>query len=278
MRSFRILLAAILLASCPWPHLGAQISGQHLSTPPVPNKILPAGVPDKNSPYWLGPLLSDVEEPRNENCIGPFTVVKDKRDEVFTKDLPLADSLKFLLGVKPVQIENLNSIKEIAPNGEIFKWVLIGPPEGPPECRQLWAIPILNLTRPPVELPPNSNNVPRDPKHLDVFIDNFIIATYKDNNLQPIGDDILKHVIVTRGKPVLSAGEAQRQVDKLVIDNHSGHYHPTFKSVKDRAVSAFVNAGFKRENIEVHNENEKKRKKYFKGAPVTPRTEEMGSH
>jgi len=167
--------------------------------------------------------------------------VKDKRDELFRRDLPIADASKLLKKkVEPVEIENSDSINKVAPHNEKFKWVLTMSPE-----LKLWAIPILDLKRPPV-----STN--KDVVHKD---DEDDITMYED--------DIIKHVIVTRGLPVQSAGEAQRQGDKIVIDNGSGHYQPTFKSLQRWAEDAFVEkARFKRENIELHKFE--KGQKYFK--------------
>ena len=149
-----------------------------------------------------------------------------KWDEV-KYDLAIADSLKSY-GVQPVKLTDPDSLKEVAPNGEKFKWVLTLSPE-----LQLWAIPILDLKRPPV-----SNK--------DIMFK----------------DDVIKHVIATRGSPVQSAGEAQLQGGKLVIDNGSGHYKPTPKSVEVWGKPAFVKVGFKLENIERHEFE--KEQKYFK--------------
>jgi hypothetical protein len=220
MRTIRALLAAILLASCPWHHLGAQVPGQSLPTPPVPSKILPANYDD--------------ERPRG--YIGLLGVVQSKSAEV-PADLCIARYLK----IEAVKFSGPDSIKVVAPNGQVFKWVLT------PE-RRLYAIPIL---------------------HLDVDLyrkrgDETGNST--DNHLlKKKVPDVIKHVIATGGNPVLSAGEAQLQGAKLVVDNHSGHYHPTPESFKTWAFCEFVNAGFKPENIEFHDEREKEVRKYFKG-------------
>jgi hypothetical protein len=219
MKSLQALLVAAFLASCPLHHLGAMGPGQPLPTPPAPGKLLPADV-------YVRPIKT-----------GPFPVVPQKLCEV-PGDLYIADAL----GIQPVKITSPNSIKEVAPNGQIFKWVLTPPPE-----RQLYAIPILDL-------------------ELDLYRSGGRGTANSTNKhvLKKRIPDAIKHVIANRGNPVLSAGEAQLQGVKLVIDNHSGHYHPLPESFKDWAEDAFVNAGFKLENIEFHDEHEKGVKKYFK--------------
>jgi hypothetical protein len=69
------------------------------------------------------------------------------------------------------------------------------------------------------------------------MLDRHIVLTGKNR-------DIIKHVVVTGGKPVKSAGKARFRGDTLVIDPHSGHYHPTKESVKELAEPAFRAAGF----------------------------------
>ncbi len=69
------------------------------------------------------------------------------------------------------------------------------------------------------------------------MLDRHQVLTEKDR-------DIIKHVVVTRGEPVKSAGKAQVQGDTLLIDPRSGHYHPTWESVKHLAEPAFKAAGF----------------------------------
>jgi hypothetical protein len=220
MKSLRAPLIAALLASCPWHNLGAQGPRQPLPTPPAPGKLLPVDV-----------YVRSIKT-------GPFPVVSEKLCEV-PGDLYIADAL----GIQPVKITSPDSIKEVAPNGQIFKWVLTPPPE-----RQLYAIPILDLD-------------------LDLYRNGGLetAKSIKKHILKKQFPDAIKHVIANRGNPVLSAGEAQLQGVKLVIDNHSGHYHPLPESFKDWAEDAFVNAGFKLENIEFHDEREKSKKKYFKG-------------
>ena len=70
------------------------------------------------------------------------------------------------------------------------------------------------------------------------MLDRHLVFTEKDR-------DIIKHDVVTRGKPVMSAGKGQLQEDNtLLIDPRSGHYHPTPESVKQLAEPAFKAAGF----------------------------------
>lgn len=260
MRSFRILLAAILLTSCPWHHLGAQVPRQSFPTPPVPSKVLPGEVlnappPDCHNPLppgYIGPRPQDVLEPRPAGYVGAVPIRKSKWDAVFDRDLPVADALtKLIVPVKPVEIpltggfpDWINNppdwVNKVAPtkdaggsNREKFKWVLTTE-------NRLWAVPILDLKRPGVS-------------------GNAGVSYDKDD------DDILKHAIVTRGLPVRSAGIAQIQGDKIVIDNGSGHYWPTVDSVRHWAVGAFEKAGFKRGNIIVHKfTNDQNQKSYFK--------------
>jgi hypothetical protein len=219
MKSLRALLAATLLAFCPWHHLKTEGSGQPPPIPPVPIKDLPVGVSVRRLKTGL------------------FHVVPNKLSEV-PGDLRIAD----FLGIQAVKITSPDSIEEVAPNGQIFKWVLTPPPE-----RRLYAIPILDL-----DLDLYRSGAPGAANSASKHIVKKRIP------------DAIKHVIANRGNPVLSAGEAQLQGVKLVIDNHSGHYHPLPESFKDWALDAFVNAGFKLEYIEFHNEHEKSVKNYFK--------------
>jgi hypothetical protein len=218
MKSLRALLLAALLASCQWHYLGAQGPRQPLPTPRAPGKLLTVDV---------------FVRPKTR----PFPVVPEKLCEV-PGDLYIADAL----GIQPVKITSPDSIKEVAPDGQIFKWVLTPPPE-----RQLYAIPILDLD---LDLYRHGG------LENDKLTHNYVVKKQLP--------DVIKHVIANRGNPVLSAGEAQLQGAKLLIDNHSGHYHPLPESFKDWAEDAFVNAGFKLENIEFHDEREKSVKKYFK--------------
>lgn len=252
MRSFRLLLAAILLAFCPWHHLGAQGPVQSLPAPPVPSKILPGedrNVPPPGRrhalpPGYIGPRPQDILEPRPEDYTGPVPVRVSVWDDVFDRDLPVADALtRLIVPIRPVEImptdklpDWMNNppdwVNKVAPNGEKFKWVLTTEPK-------LWAIPILDLKRSRVSGKEGASYAKED-------------------------DDILKHVIVTRGLPVLSAGIARIQGDKIVIDNGSGHYWPTYRSLQRWAVDAFEKAGFKRQNIEDHDFIKDKNLNYFK--------------
>jgi hypothetical protein len=56
-------------------------------------------------------------------------------------------------------------------------------------------------------------------------------------------EDIIKHVVATRGRPVLSAGIAKFDGHTLFIDPRSGHYKPTDDSLK-LAMPVFKRAGF----------------------------------
>jgi hypothetical protein len=69
------------------------------------------------------------------------------------------------------------------------------------------------------------------------MLDRHLVFTEKDR-------DIIKHVIVTRGAPVNSAGKGVVRGGVLWIDSRSGHYHPTPESVRALAVPAFKAAGF----------------------------------
>jgi hypothetical protein len=69
--------------------------------------------------------------------------------------------------------------------------------------------------------------------------------------------DIIKHVVANRGGPVYSAGIAKLEGNTLLIDNRSGHYQPSSKSL-NVAKSTFERIGFKVE----------KRERILQDAPV----------
>jgi hypothetical protein len=198
MKSFRVLLAAVLLLSCPWHDLGAQDDGRSHPTLAAPSKTVPAG----------------NTVPRSPSDPGPFEVVPKKKGEVLC-DLCISDRL----GIKAFEIKKGDPdwIKKVAPNGQAFKWVLTPAPES-----KLWGIPILEAKLDLTQVPADGNS----------------------NNHYATKDDVAKHVIATGGLPVQTAGVAQIQGRKIVIDCDSGHYQPTPLSVRKSGVPAFQGAGF----------------------------------
>jgi hypothetical protein len=113
MKSLRNLPVAALLAACFWLH--AQIPTHSPPTATSGNKTAPANV-----------------APPNADTCPPFVVVADKRREI-PSDLAIADAL----GIRPVKITSPASIEGIAPDGQVFKWVLSL--EG-----ELWGLPMLD--------------------------------------------------------------------------------------------------------------------------------------
>ncbi len=216
MKPFRTLSVAALVVACLWPHVGAQDPTRSLPTVPAPVKTIPASVVAPTAPAPSKTIPANVVAPQASTG-PPFAVVKDKQCEV-PGDLCIAD----YLGIEAVAITGPDSIKKVAPNGQAFKWVLTPWPK-----LQLYAIPKFDLTASPV----NGSS---------------------DRDIIKI--DVVKHIIATRGLPVQSAGHAQLQGDKLVIDNGSGHYQPTRTSVEVWAAPAFKGAGFG--NVEVHDHRE----------------------
>lgn len=213
MRSSKTLFAAILLASLLWLYFETRLPAQRPTSPQDTTTAKPAdkktGTASTSPHVRSGP---------------PFNVVRDKAVEV-RNDLAIADAL----GIRPIKIGSKSKDKDgkerdwtyyVCPKGEKFKWVLTRPPES-----ELWAVPILDLRRPlPLPLSNNGNPIPA---------------------LYPGGEDIIKHIIVTRGMPVQTAGEAWYEGDELVIDNHSGHYQPNPESVTLYALKAFQELGIK---------------------------------
>lgn len=230
MRSSRTLFAAILLASLLWLHAGTRAPAQVTTSPQDAAQVKAA---DKKTDVTKGGAA--------ERSGPPFNVVRDKAVEV-RDDLAIADAL----GIRPVKIGSKIKDKDgterdwayyVCPNGETFKWVLTGPPES-----ELWAVPILDLRRPLAPAAPGKQHPDGQPTTTDGKAKTDGKAAKKDEFEK---GDVIKHVLVTRGMPVQTAGEARLDGDhKIHINNSSGHYQPNYASVESYAVPAFEKLGF----------------------------------
>jgi hypothetical protein len=120
--------------------------------------------------------------------------VQNAPDEVslwvdhFLRDLDRELAQAAELGVEPLRITGPDSVAEIGSGGRVFKWVVSS--EG-----ELLGLPTFNKGE---------------------LVRGHVVAK----------DDVIKHSVATRGRPVWAAGNARVIGKKIFIDRRSGHYQP----------------------------------------------------